>query len=110
MFVTSPDWFRETFREPAVSHGTNANDEMVLTDFEYAYDPDPTDTTIETLYFYLIRDKDGLRVERDIHTQGLFPEATWLRLLEASGFRVEKKPYPVHEDGREAWLLVGTAR
>jgi len=110
VFVTAPDWYRETFREPAVSHGTNANDETELTHVEYAYDPDPADATIETVFFYLILEKGALRIEQDVHTTGLFPLETWLELLDRAGFEVEKRPYPVHEDGREAWLLVGVPR
>ena len=110
VFVTAPDWYRETFEGPAVLHGTHADDKTELTHVEYAYDPDPADTMVETVFFYLIRDQDGLRVEQDVHVTGLFPLATWLELMGEAGFDVERRPYPVHEDGREAWLLVGVAR
>ena len=110
VFVTAPDWHRETFSGPAVSHNTSAAGETELTLIEYVYDPDPTDTTIETVFFYLIRDEDGLRIEQDVHATGLFPLATWLKLLDRAGFDPEKRAYPVHDDGREAWLLRGVAR
>ncbi|HEX3043859.1 MAG TPA: hypothetical protein VHY08_03820 [Bacillota bacterium] len=59
------------------------------------------------MMFYLIRTQDGLRVEQDRSLNGLFPIQTWLYVLAEAGFTVEKWPYHVHEDGREAWLLVG---
>jgi hypothetical protein len=49
-------------------------------------------------------------VERDHHRFGLFPVATWLRLLNETGFEVEKRPYDVHDDHHESFLLVGVLR
>ncbi|MDP8239906.1 MAG: methyltransferase domain-containing protein [Candidatus Hatepunaea meridiana] len=108
IFVTAPENFRETFCSPSVDHFTNSNDETELTVIMYAYDPDPNDTVTETLFYYHIRTKQGLRVEQDRHLHGLFPLKVWLKLMQEAGFTVEKYPYPVHDDGREAYLLVGT--
>jgi SAM-dependent methyltransferase len=109
VFITAPDWFRESFTDPDVSSGTNTDGKVSFTQIEYTYDPDPSDTTIESLMWYVIRDADGLRVEQDVHILGLFPLATWERLITEAGFEFERIPYDVHENGREAWLLVGTA-
>ena len=62
----------------------------------------------ESRIFYLIRTQEGLRVEKDRHVFSLFPLQTWLDLMQDVGFSVEKHPYPVRDDGREAYLLVGT--
>ncbi|HIJ65914.1 MAG TPA: class I SAM-dependent methyltransferase [Candidatus Hydrogenedentes bacterium] len=107
VFVTAPDYFRETFHGPSVSHSTRSNDRTELTHIEYIHDPDPNDTTIESIMFYLIRENDGLRIEQDRHITGLFPIQTWVDLMVETGFTVEKWPYPVHEDARESYLLVG---
>ena len=107
VFITSPDWFRESFTDPAVSTGTNTDGVTTFTQIEYTYDPDPSDTTIESLMWYLIRDADGLRVEHDCHVLGLFPLATWERLIAEAGFEFERLPYDVHDNARESWLLVG---
>ena len=32
---------------------------------------------------------------------------TWLDLISEAGFEVEKWSYPVQDDGRESYLLVG---
>jgi SAM-dependent methyltransferase len=110
MFITAPDWFREEFKGPYVSHSTNQKDSVELTFIEYSHDPDPTDTTIESLFFYLLKEGGSLRIEQDRHVTGLFPRETWLRLLSGAGFEVEIQPYLKHEYGQEGCLLVGVAR
>ena len=107
VLVTAPDDFRETFRGPVISHNTNSNSQTELTYVEYEYDPDPNDTTVESIMFYLIREEGKLRIEQDRHVTGLFPMQTWLDLMGEAGFEVERRPYPVHDDGRESYLLVG---
>jgi len=106
VFVTLPDWFRETFQGPIVSHRTHTRGDVRFTYFEYIHDPDPADTTIEALYWYLIQEGGKLRVEEDRHTLGLFPMETWVSLIEEAGFDVEKVPYDV-EGGHGAPLFLG---
>jgi len=108
VFITSPDFFRETFYSPRVEHFTHSDGETELTYLEYAHDPDPADTTIELIMFYLIRRRGELRIEQDRHTFGLFPRATWKRLLEEAGFRVEDRQYHLGPDRCPYVLLVGT--
>ncbi|MEE9261436.1 MAG: class I SAM-dependent methyltransferase, partial [Dehalococcoidia bacterium] len=52
VFITAPDWFRETFKGTSVSHRIACRDGLELTFIEYEHDPDPGDTTIETIMFY----------------------------------------------------------
>lgn len=107
VLVMAPDWYRETFDRPrATAHGPRGVDPE-LTMFAYSFDADPSDTLMETLYLFTLRRGDRVEVVEDRHVQGLFPVATWLRLMEAAGFRVTRHPYPVHDDGHEGWLLVG---
>lgn len=109
LFLTSPDWFRETFRDPQISCASNTDGRVEFTCFEYTYDPDPADTMIETLMCYLIREHGGApRVEHDRHIGGLFSLADWERLMTEAGFRFEKEPYDVPESGHHGHLLVGT--
>ncbi|MSP11395.1 MAG: class I SAM-dependent methyltransferase [Chloroflexi bacterium] len=108
ILVIAPDWYRETFPDPYVSHSTTVKDGIELTFIEYEYDPDPSDTTVETVMLYMIREGGKLRIEEDHHINGIFPLQTWIDLMQAEGFSVEKFPYPVHQDGHEAYLLVGT--
>lgn len=57
---------------------------------EWSYDPDPHDTVAVTHYAFLVREVDGsVQSFSETHLLGLFPRATWLRLLEEQGFAVE---------------------
>lgn len=107
VFITAPDWFVETFPGRTVAHKTREGDGLELTYFEYEHDSDPADTTMETLFLYLIRERGTLRIELDRHIMGLFPLQTWVALMQEAGFTVEKVAYPVHDDPRQAYLLVG---
>ncbi|MCA9243316.1 MAG: class I SAM-dependent methyltransferase [Phycisphaerales bacterium] len=111
VLVTAPDWYRETFRDSDTSASTRRINDVELTMFEYSYDTDPTDTTYDTIMWLLIRKAGGSpQVERDHHRLGLFPLATWEGLMVEAGFGFGKDRYDVHEDGREAYLLVGVNR
>jgi len=110
VFITSPDWTSETFTGPYVDTGTNRREDVTFTLIEYTYDPDPTDTTIKDLMWYVIHEGGRTRVEQDVHITGLFPKQTWIDLMAEAGFDVELDPYDVHDDHREAHLFVGRLR
>ena len=61
LLIAAPDCFRETFRNLQVTHSTYHRGETDLTFIEYDHDPDPDDTTIETVMFFLIRQGGELR-------------------------------------------------
>jgi SAM-dependent methyltransferase len=107
LLVCAPDWFRETFRGPrAEVHGPRGP-RGEATFLEYAHDPDPSDTTIEVLYVFVLRRGGRAEVIEDRHVLGLFPEATWLARIAEAGLRPSKRPYPVHADGHPGALLLG---
>ena len=83
LLVAAPDDYTDTFDPPRVGYQTNRNAETELTYVEYSTDLDPTDTT------------------------GLFPIATWQRLLEEADFGVDRVDYPVSKDGRPMYQWVG---
>ena len=61
---------------------------------EWAWDPDPADTTYLVDYTYVLRDRDGsVRVEHDRHVEGIFPRELWLRLLREAGFEPSVLPF-----------------
>jgi hypothetical protein len=61
--------------------------------FEHSYDADPSDTTYESVFVYLIRRRGALEIQTDRHTLGVFPEATWERLLREVGFKVHRMQF-----------------
>ena len=105
-----PDWYRETFRDLSVTHSVHRDGDRVLTYIDYVHDPDPTDTTVETVMFFLLREGGQLAIEQDRHTQGLFSTGTWLSLMKKAGFDAGIKPFAEAEDGRPVDLLVGVLR
>ena len=89
----APDHVRETFAA-STDHGGHDGADRGLRYLEWAWDPDPSDTTYIVDYAYLLRTPDGaVRVEHDRHVEGLFSRADWLRLLTETGF-VEARAVP----------------
>lgn len=107
LLVTCPDYYRETFDGPYCSAATNRAGSLAFTSLEYIYDPDPADTTIDVLNWYLFNENGRLRIEQDRHVYGLFPQQTWLSLMAEAGFAVRKVPFHLNEGDREMFLLVG---
>ena len=89
----APDYVRENFRA-TTDCGGHDDGTRGLRFLEWAWDPDPSDTTFITDYAYLIREADGsMRVEHDRHVEGLFGRADWLRLLSEAGFQPRAVPF-----------------
>ncbi len=108
IFITGPDYYRDTFSGPRVEYFTRSDSARELTYIEYVYDPDPSDTTMEIIFTFFIREKGQLRIEHDRHITGLFPRASWIKLMEKAGFAVE--PKIITSAGVPHELLVGTLR
>lgn len=110
LLIVAPDHYADAFESPYVDDDTKTDGETTLTYVEYSVVLDAGGTTVETVFVYCIVRDGELRVEVDRHTTGLFPVATWARVLDEAGFDVERVEYPVAEDGREMWLWVGVLR
>ena len=92
-----PDCVRETFEE-AADHGGHDGSDRALRYLEWTWDPDPSDTTHRMDMTYVFHEPDGsVHIELDEHVCGLFPRATWLRLIDEAGFDVRAVPL-THED------------
>lgn len=103
--LLAPDYTREGF-EPSTDHGGHDGPDRALRYLEWSYDPDPEDDACTTDFAYLLRWPDGsVTVEHDRHRWGIFPRATWLRLLDEAGFTVKTVP---DQWGRE--LFVGVKK
>lgn len=110
IFITSPDYVTETYPGTNVSHRISKGDNIELTFIEYDYDPNPDDTTAESVMFYMILKNGRLDIEQDFHTTGLFPVETWLKLMEIAGFEVEMKQENLGEDIRQNYFFIGTKK
>jgi ubiquinone/menaquinone biosynthesis C-methylase UbiE len=85
MFV--PDYVRETF-EPTTRHGGHDGEGRGVRYLEWTFDPDPTDTTYQAFFSFILRDEDGvMHFENDQHLEGLFGRQEWKQLLVKAGFQ-----------------------
>ncbi len=97
--VVVPDCVRETFEPESSTHGDDGPDGRALRYLEWAWDPDPNDTTFEVAYAFLMRETDGsTHVEMDRHREGLFPRAAWLMWLNEAGFAAHSRMDPWNRD------------
>ena len=108
VLIMAPDWYTETYPGTKLDAGIRRDVTPEFASIEFDHDPDPTDSTLESVFIYIIKSEDGsVSVEEDRHITGIFSIGTWLLHLEEAGFRAKRLPYPVHEDGRDGYLLVG---
>jgi SAM-dependent methyltransferase len=102
-----PDYTRETFR-PATSHGGHDGpDGRSLRYLQWSTDPDPADTQYDVDYAVVLREPGHEpRVVHDHHLEGLFPEHTWLYLLEQVGFApaVDRASLPDDETSQTVFV------
>lgn len=101
--VFVPDHTKESFRSQTHQGGHDGDDGRSVRYLQWTWDPDPEDTTYLSSLVYILRETDGLpRFENEVMEMGVFPRATWVRLLEGAGLsqrRVED------EWGRELFVV-----
>ena len=108
MALFVPDCTQENF-QPSSSHGGSDRGEKGLRYLEWSIDHDPQDERYSSYMVYLMRDGDRVwQSAIDEHTQGLFPEAAWLGLIEEVGFISGKLPFDLSEFEKGAhWMYYG---
>jgi trans-aconitate methyltransferase len=94
--IFTPDDLEDGFVE---QHDVFANDDgdRALRFLEWTWDPVPGDGKARADYVLAMREGGQVRVHHDRHEIGLFPRATWVRLLEGAGFEPETVPRPIGE-------------
>ncbi len=76
------DAVKETFEEDTELVSAEDGDRaMRCTMWSWDPDPDPDDTTARTEFGFLLRENGEVRAVLDRHVEGLFPGATWERVL-----------------------------
>jgi SAM-dependent methyltransferase len=95
--VTAPDYTAETYEQNHTQiHRLEPHlqpDHLDVVIVENTYDPDPEDTTAQTVFVYLIREHGELRIEHDLHVVGLFSIEVWRDSLRRAGFDLHEE-YP----------------
>lgn len=103
--LVAADFVRESF-EPGTEAGGGDGPGRALRYLAWTWDPDPADTTYRSDFAYLLREGSEVRVVHDSHLCGLFPRATWRRLLAASGFEERELPPAERTAVGEVFLAV----
>jgi len=98
--LVAPDATRESFSESTEHGGGEDENGRQARYLEWTLPPEPGGTTYTVHYAFMLREVDGnVRVVHDIHREGLFPRATWLRLFREVGLDAELAPRTI--EGRE---------
>lgn len=104
--LIATDFVRESFQPGTETGGGDDGSGRALRYLEWTWDPDPADTSYLIDFAYLLREGGEVRVAQDRHRCGLFPRATWRRLLAASGFAERAVPAAERSAVGEVFLAV----
>jgi len=100
--ILEPDHVRETYAD-GTDHGGHdggAVDGRALRYVQWRWDPDPRDDWYLDDFAYILREADGVtHVVQDRHRLGMFPRATWFRLLDQAGFAEARTCGTGYQDG-----------
>lgn len=106
--VLVPDNVAENFEAGTEHGGRDAADGRAVRYLSWSVDPDPSDTTTQTDYAFLLRSADGtVSVAHDTHVLGLFPRELWLRVLGDAGFKARVVAEVTSEDRLPREFFVG---
>jgi SAM-dependent methyltransferase len=85
-----PDDLAETYEAGTGVSGVDGADGQAVRLFEWNEQARPDSCTVKVHYTFIVRDHSGnVSTHYEPHTTGLFPRATWVRLLAERGFSVE---------------------
>ncbi len=88
VFLTFVEQIAGQFKQNNTTCSTYSQGDVEITFIENYYDPDPTYTSYEATFIYLIRVGGKLEIHNDRHLCGIFKLETWLELLKEIGFKV----------------------
>ncbi|MCC6142459.1 MAG: class I SAM-dependent methyltransferase [Candidatus Hydrogenedentes bacterium] len=106
-FLVAPDYVKESFRDGSTSQHQHMYRGDQMTYFEYVWDPDPKDNTIEAVMVFVHRSGRQVKLEEDRHTWGCFPIKVWKSVLREAGVRVTMHPHIGEHGGLGPYLFIG---
>jgi len=88
--ILTPDATREIFAERTDKGGHDGDDGRSLRYLEWIHQPDGPDATTYVVDYAIALREPGepVRIVHDRHTLGVFPTATWRRLIEEAGLEL----------------------
>jgi SAM-dependent methyltransferase len=93
VFLTCVEVMPDSFEQNKTRVTTRKKDGVEIAFIENYYDPDENDTVYQGTFIYLIRQGGRLSIETDRHLCGVFPLASWRRLLGEIGFEVRERRF-----------------
>lgn len=107
VFITFVEQTPETFVQNKTKVTICRKDDVEIVFIENLYDPDPSDTTCEDTFVYLIRRGGKQQIEVDHHISGIFGLQIWLDLMTEAGFTGISKTVEEYPDYPQLYTLVG---
>jgi SAM-dependent methyltransferase len=105
--LVAPDATAETFSESTEHGGGEDEGGRRARYLEWTLPPDPDEATYTVHYVFLLREPDGsMHVAHDVHREGLFPRATWLRLFRDVGLVAEIVPRTIEGETYDSFVAV----
>jgi ubiquinone/menaquinone biosynthesis C-methylase UbiE len=98
---------RDTFIQNNTTTSTNKKGKIEITFIDNRFDPDPTDTSYESTFIYLVRQRGKLKIFTDRHRCGLFDKGVFTDLLKKIGFQVQLLTYKPPKSAVESSGLEG---
>ena len=106
----APDATAETFAEATEHGGAEDAGGRRARYLEWTLPPAPGGTSFEVHYAFLLREPDGtVRAAYDVHREGLFPRATWLRLLREVGLAASLAQRTIEGAGYDSFIAIRDA-
>ena len=90
VLLTCVEDARQGFKQNTTRCSVHKTGDTEVTLIENAYDPDSSDTTYESTFIYLVRERGDLKIETDRHLCGLFTMNVWYDNLRMAGFEVRQ--------------------
>lgn len=109
IFLTVIEYDPATFPQNITHIDVKKKDNTEVTFIENNYDPDPSDTSFEATFIFMVRRDGELEIHTDRHIVGIHKPEVWIDLLKNAGFQVKvlKFVHSTFEKGRSMPMLVG---
>ena len=105
--LVAPDATTETFQEATEHGGGDEASGRRARYLQWTLPPAPGGICFETHYAFLLREPDGtVRAVHDVHREGLFPRATWLRLFGEVGLAASLAPRTIDGEEYDTFIAV----
>jgi len=93
VFLTLAEETPQQLQKNRLFCSTHSRGDIEIDFVQNYYDPDPSDSTFQSVFVFLIHRGHRLEIETDRHLGGIFEVETWHRLLKEAGFEVRQMEF-----------------